>query len=174
MSRSVNELKALCQEHGYDSLQFWPMSWIKDSAVSLRMKGYDIGGEFDANVVFSMVEHQNNLKKLMDLMLYESKEPIVLIVPSSEKVNQKKFFNSFDFTLIPVRWTDNNDKEYNVYIKDVKGLINMGGYVNMMEHIKEIGNVIVTINRPTLIIIMSFITSEVSRIFRKIAKHICI
>ncbi len=165
MSRSVNELKALCQEHGYDSLQFWPMSWIKDYAVSLRMKDADTWEEFDVNVVFTRGEHRKDDSKFLERVVGEFQEPVLLVVPFTDGIDLKPLYQVHGLELIPVRWTDKNEKEYQIYLK---GSINMGSYVNLMEHVEEIGNDIVAFKRHPIKIMFSFFSLQVVQILRYI------
>ncbi len=155
MSRTLKELKNYCKDLGYDNLRFWPSNCLRDYAVSIRMKGNDMREEFDANVVLIMNVRKDNETKLLDRILEKLQEPVVVTMPLAENGSQQKSLNRLGLRLIPGRWTDNNDKEYEIY---VKGKMNMGGYVNLIEHIKEIGCNIDTIKRNSLLIMFSFVS----------------
>ncbi len=169
MSRTLNELKKYCKDLGYDNLRFWPSNCLRDYAVSIRMKGDETGEEFDANVVLIMNVHKDNETKLLGRILEKLQEPVVVTMPLDENGIQHKSLNRLGLKLVPGRWTDKNYKEYEIY---VKGKMNMGGYVNLIEQLKEIGNDFFTIKRPVLIIMLSFISFGILRILRKITKKI--
>ena len=161
ISIMTNELKMYCSEHGYESPRFWPASYTKDFAVSLHMMGSDRWEEFDANVVFILGENGKNNAKLLDHILEELQEPVVLTVPLAVPANQQNFFKRLGLVLVPARWTNKNQEEYNVY---VKGQMGMGGFVNLMEHVENIGGHVVAIRRPLPAIFLSFLTFKLSKV----------
>ncbi len=167
MSRTLNELKNYCKNLGYGNLRFWPSNCLRDYAVSIRMKGDDMQEEFDANVVLVKNVHRDNETKLLGRILEKLQEPVVVTMPLAENSSLQELLNRLCLKLVPGRWTDKNDKEYEIY---VKGKMNMGGYVNLIEHLKEIGSDFFTIKRPALIIMLSFLSFGILRILRKIIK----
>lgn len=162
----MKDLKVYCNEHGYESPRFWPANFTKDYAVSLHMtdNGWE---EFDANVVFLLGEHGKNEAKLLGQILDELKEPVVLTIPLALSANQQKLYKSLGFTLMPVRLTDTNEREYEVYIK---GSMKMGGWANMMTRIEGTESDIISIKRPALIIFFSFLSFKLSQVLRKTSR----
>lgn len=159
----MKDLKVYCNEHGYESPRFWPANFTKDYAVSLHMtdNGWE---EFDANVVFLLGEHGKNEAKLLDQILDELKEPVVLTIPLAVSAYQQKLYKSFGLVLVPARWTNKNQEEYEVYIK---GQMNMGGFANLMDNVENIGGHVVGIRRPLPAIFLSFLAFILSSTLRK-------
>ena len=159
----MKDLKMYCNEHGYESPRFWPANFTKDYAVLLHMtdNGWE---EFDANVVFLYGEQSKNEAKLIGQILKELQEPIVLTVPLAVPCNQQNYYKRFGFVLVPARWTNKNQEEYEVYIK---GQMNMGGFANLMEHVENIGGHVVGIRRPLPAIFLSFLAFKLSSTLRK-------
>ena len=162
-SKIVRELSKHGWEHGYDNLRFWPAGYSKDYAVSMHMTGNDRWEEFDANVVFILGENGKNNAKLLDHILEELQEPVVLTVPLAVPTSQQILFKSLGLVLVPARLTNKNQEEYNVYIK---GQMGMGGFVNLMEHMENIGGHVVAIRRPLPAIFLSFLTFKLSTMLR--------
>ena len=163
----ANELKMYCSEHGYESPRFWPANFTKEYAVSLLMVGNDRLEEFDANVVFLLGEHGKNEAKLLGQILDELKESVVLTIPLALSANQQKLYKSLGFILMPVRLTDTNEREHEVYIK---GSMKMGGWANMMTRVEGIDSDIISIKRPASIIFFSFLSFKLSQVLRKTSR----
>ena len=159
-SKMRRELAKRGWGHVYENPKFWPASYTKDFAVSLHMMGSDRWEEFDANVVFVLGEYGKKQTKLLGKILDELKEPVVLTIPLAVPANQQNFFKRLGLVLVPARWTNKNQEEYNVY---VKGQMGMGGFVNLMEQVERIGSEIVTIKRPLKQVFLSFLYFKWSR-----------
>jgi hypothetical protein len=153
--------------HVYENPKFWPASCTKDFAVSLHMMGNDRWEEFDANVVFVLGEYGKKQTKLLGKILDELKEPVVLTIPLAVPANQQKLYKSLGFTLMPVRLTDTNEREHEVYIK---GSMKMGGWANMMTRVEGIDSDIISIKRPASIIFFSFLSFKLSQVLRKTSR----
>ena len=160
----TNKLKTICKEHGCDNPRFWPASYTKDYAVSLHMTGADQWEEFDANVVFLLGEQSKNEAKLLGHILEELQEPIVLNVPLAESLGKQNLFKNLGVNLMPARWTDKKEREYEVYLK---GSMKMGGWANMMTRVEGINCDLISIKRPVPVILFSFITYKLSQVFTK-------
>ena len=160
-SKMRRELAKRGWGHVYENPKFWPASCTKDFAVSLHMMGSDRWEEFDANVVFVLGEYGKKQTKLLGKILDELKEPVVLTIPFAVPANQQNFFKRLGLVLVPARWTNKNQEEYNVY---VKGQMGMGGFVNLMEHVENIGGHVVAIRRPLPAIFLSFLTFKLSKV----------
>jgi hypothetical protein len=168
-SKIVRELSKHGWEHGYDNLRFWPAGYSKDYAVSMHMTGNDRWEEFDANVVFVLGEYGKKQTKLLGKILDELKEPVVLTIPLAVPANQQNFFKRLGLVLFPARWT-NNLEEFDIYIK---GQMNMGGFVNLMERVAHLSSYAVNVRRPLPIIFLSFLAFRSSTILRKTTKLPC-
>ena len=130
-----NWLKAFCKEHGVYMCY----------AVSLRLTGKERWEVFDANVVYllkDLNEIGNNeaLANRLRCMFEDLGEPVVLTVRADESNGQLRFFKSLGMIKMPVTWSDENQRDYEVY---TKGDIEMGGFVNLMERVEFIGKEIV-------------------------------
>lgn len=163
----TKDLKVYCKEHGYGIPKFWPASDTNDYAVSLHIVGSDRFEEFDANVVFLLGEHGKNETQLLRHILEKLQEPVALTVLLAESVNNQNIYKSLGFTLMPARWTDTNEREYEVYIK---GSMKMGGWANMMTRIEGTESDIISIKRPALIIFFSFLSFKLSQVLRKTSR----
>ena len=149
MNELQDRLKAFCREQGLDVPQFWVIKldgFYMGYAVSMRLSGKDKWEEFDTRVIFllrdfSERENREVEKRFFMHIFEELGEPIVLtcmIVESSS--NRTSFFKNLGMVKVPVTWSDKRQNEYEVY---AKGLLEMGGFVNMMERVEYIGKEII-------------------------------
>jgi hypothetical protein len=161
ISIMANELKDYCKEHGYDNPKFWPASCTKDYAVSICVRSNDLWEEFEASVVCIIGEYRNNEAKYLGQILKELQEPIVLTVPIAVSANKQTLYRSHGFSLMPTKWTDENEREFEVL---VKGSMKMGGFVNLMERVESISGHVVAIRRPLPDIFLSFLTFKLSKV----------
>ncbi len=114
-------------------------------AVSLHLTGKDRWEEFDAKVVYllkDLNEIGNNeaLANRLRCMFEDLGGPVVLTVRADESNSQQRFFKGLGMTRMPVTWSDENQRDYEVY---TLGEIDMGGFVNLMERVEFIGKEIV-------------------------------
>lgn len=148
MNELIDNLKSFCQGHDIDAPMAWiikPDGYYMSYAVSIHLSGKDRWEEFDTNVIFilrdlSNYENREVEKRLLKYMFEEVKEPIVLTLKSINDLLQQKFLREVGLIHIPVRWSDSIQNEYSVY---VKGELEMGGFVNLMERIEYIGKEII-------------------------------
>ena len=140
-----DRLKAFCKEQGLEAPCFWifpPDRYYICHAVSLHLKGKDRWEEFDATVIFILKDFSIRENREMEanrlLCMFEDfGEPIVMTSRIAESpYNQQQFYKSIGLTKMPVTWSDHHQNEYEVY---VKGELEMGGFVNLMERIEYIG-----------------------------------
>ena len=140
-----DRLKAFCREQGLEAPRFWifqPNGYYICHAVSLHLNGKDRWEEFDANVIFvlkdfSIRENREMEANRLKSMFKDLGEPIVMTTKMAESPsNQQRFYKSIGLTKMPVTWSDHHQNEYEVY---VKGELEMGGFVNLMERIEYIG-----------------------------------
>lgn len=140
-----DRLRTFCTEQGLESPRFWilsPDGCYVCHVVSLHLSGKDRWEEFEATVLFelrdfSMRENRELETNRFRGIFEEVGEPIVLtskVVESS--YGQLRFFKELGMIKMPITWSDSNNEEYEVY---VKGQLDMGGFVNLMERIEYIG-----------------------------------
>ena len=143
-----DRLKAFSREQGLEMPRFWifpPNGVYMCYAVSLHLTGKERWEVFDANVVYllkALNEIGNNeaLANRLHCMFEDFGEPVVLTVKADESLSQLRFFKSLGMIKMPVTWSDENQRDYEVY---TKGHIEMGGFVNLMERVEFIGKEIV-------------------------------
>lgn len=148
MNDLQDRVKRFCKEQSMDIPQFWvikPDEYYLSYAVSLHLSGKDRWEEFEANVIyvlrdFSDRENRGVEEGLLKHMFEEMGEPIVLTVKEVEYPNQLRFFKELGMLKMPITWSDTNQNVYDVY---VKGNLEMGGFVNLMERVEYIGSEIV-------------------------------
>lgn len=140
-----DRLKAFCKEQGLEAPRFWifpPDGYYICHAVSLHLNGKDRWEEFDANVIFVLKDFSTRENREMEAnrlksMFKDLGEPIVMTMKIAESPsNLQRFYKSIGLTKMPVTWSDHHQNEYEVY---VKGELEMGGFVNLMERVEYIG-----------------------------------
>lgn len=143
-----DRLKAFCKERGLDMSRFWvfpPNEVYMCYAVSLHLKGEDKGEFLDANTIFmlkglSEIGNRDALENRLRCIMANLGEPIILTIKADETLGQQQFFKGIGLMKIPVTWTDNHQNVYEVY---VKGQLEMGCFVMLMEHVEHLGREIV-------------------------------
>ena len=148
MNDLQDRMKTFCRDQGMDVPQFWiikPDEYYMGYAVSLHLNGKDRWEEFDTKVIFVLKDFSDRRnreveERLLKHMFEDLEEPIVLTINEVVSPNQKRFFKRIGMMKIPVTWADTNQIEYAVY---VKGNLEMGGFVNLMERVEFIGKEIV-------------------------------
>jgi len=144
-----DRMKAFCSEQGLEMPRFWvfpPDGVLICHAVSLHLTGKDRWEEFDAHAVFvlkdfSARENREMEANRLQCMFEDFGEPVVLTAKIAERpVNQQRFYESIGLVRTPVTWSDYHQNDYEAY---VKGKLEMGGFVNLMEHVEYIGKEIV-------------------------------
>lgn len=148
MNDLQDRVKRFCKEQSMDIPQFWvikPDEYYMSYAVSLHLSGKDRWEEFDVKVIyvlrdFSDRENREVEKGLLKHMFEEMGEPLVLTVKEVEYPNQLRFFKELGMIKMPITWSDTNQNVYDVY---VKGNLEMGGFVNLMERVEYLGSEIV-------------------------------
>jgi len=150
-----DNLQAYCRKQGWDMPRFWvfpPNGVLMCYAVSLQLKGKDKGEVLDAKTVFvlktlSEIGNMDALENRLSCMLAELGEPIVLTIKSDTNSIQQQFFKVMGLMRMPVTWADSNQNVYEVYIK---GQLEMGCFVTLMENVEYIGKEMVYGNRLEL------------------------
>ena len=85
-------------------------------------------------------EHREAEACRLSVMAEEFSEPCLLTTRAAFSPQQDSFYKRFGFMKMPVTWSDEAGREYEVY---VKGHIDMGPFVNLMERVEYIGKEIV-------------------------------
>ena len=144
-----DRLETFCKEQGFEMPRFRifpPNGVYMCYAVSLHLTGKDRWEEFDANVVY-MLKNQNEignneaLANRLRCMFEDLGGYVVLTIKANELSNlQQYFFKGLGMMRLPVTWTDEHQQDYEVY---THGVIEMGGFVNLMERVEYIGKEIV-------------------------------
>lgn len=148
VNNMYNNLQAFCKKQGWCMPRFWafsPKGVMMCYAVSIHLKGEDKWEKYDAKTVFMLISlneigNLDVLENRLGCMLEELGEPIVLTIKSDENPIQQQFFKGIGLIKMPVTWTDSCQNVYDVYLK---GQLEMGGFVNLMERIEYIGTEIV-------------------------------
>ena len=143
-----DRLKAFCREQGLEMPRFRifpPNGVYMCYAVSLHLTGKDRWEEFDAKVIYLLkdlneIGNSEALANRLRCMFEDLGMPVVLTVKADESNSQQRFFKSLGMMRMPVTWSDENHRDYEVY---TKGNIEMGGFVNLMERVEFIGKEIV-------------------------------
>lgn len=143
-----DKLKAFCCEQGLDMPRFWvfpPNGVYICYAVSLHLKGKDKGEVLDANTIFLLkslneIGNLDALENRLNCIMADLGEPIILTIKDDETLGQQRFFKGVGLVKMPVTWSDNHQNVYEVY---VKGQLEMGCFVTLMEHVEHIGTEIV-------------------------------
>lgn len=143
-----DRLKAFCFEYDLDMPKFWvfpPNGVYMCYAVSLHLKGNDRWEEFDSNLIFMLksldeIKNLDALENRLHYIIEDIGEPVVVTMKTDETAQQLEFFKRMGLLNIPVTWSDDNQNLYKVY---VKGQLEMGGFVNLMEHVEYIGKEVI-------------------------------
>lgn len=143
-----DRMKAFCSERGLEMPRFWvfpPNGVYMCYAVSLHLKGKDKGEVLDANTIFLLkslneIGNLDVLENRLNCIMADLGEPIILTIKDDETLGQQRFFKGVGLVKMPVTWSDNHQNVYEVY---VKGQLEMGCFVTLMEHVEHIGTEIV-------------------------------
>lgn len=155
----IDALRNFCRQEGLDDPEGWlitpdryvvPDPYIMDYAVALRLSQEDRWEPFDAMVVFILrdLSDRENRKaekdKLRILIEQENGKPILLTrrMPDDEgrRADNRRFYEEIGYQLMPVRWTDRDGHEYEVF---VSGHLEMGGFAGLMDRVEYIGSELV-------------------------------
>lgn len=148
VNNMYNNLQAFCKKQEWCMPRFWafsPKGVMMCYAVSIHLKGEDKWEKYDAKTVFMLISlneigNLDVLENRLGCMLEELGEPIILTIKSDENPIQQQFFKGVGLIKMPVTWTDSCQNVYDVYLK---GQLEMGGFVNLMERLEYIGTEIV-------------------------------
>jgi hypothetical protein len=140
-----DHLKAFCREQGLDTPRFWVAAfdgYYTCYAVTLHLNDNDRCEQFDANVIFMLMDLSARDKCEMETnrikcIFKDLEEPILLTSKVAVRSElQQRFYKSLELEKIPVRWQDDSQNEYEVYMK---GTMEMDAFASVMERVEYIG-----------------------------------
>ena len=157
--RMTDALKVFCREQGMDAPEFWiinPDRYIDHEggclmpyAAVLHLAGKDRWEEFEARAIFLLTDFSERENREMErsklvIAFRDFGEPVVLTTWMPEGLSRQRnnlnFYRSVGMTRMPITWEDEAQREYEVY---VKGQLEMGSFVSLMERMEYIGRAIV-------------------------------
>ncbi len=114
-------------------------------AVPLHLVRNDQMCQYDVEVVFLLVDFPDKEDREAEacrlrVMAEEFERPCLLTTRAAFSPRQDQFYRKFGFMKMPVTWSDDADREYEVF---VKGQLEMGSFVGLMEFVEYIGKEIV-------------------------------
>ena len=144
----ADALRAFCEEQGVEM----PLvrlievdDVLRPYAVPLHLVKNDQMDQFDAEVIFLLTdfperEHREAEACRLSVMAEEFGRPCLLTTRAAYLPRQDSFYERFGFMKMPVTWSDEADNEYEVFLK---GQLEMGSFVSLMERVEYIGKEIV-------------------------------
>jgi len=144
----LDRLKEFCRVQGIEV----PMTRLievdgvlRPYAVPLHLVKNDQMCQYDVEVVFLLVDFPDKEDREAEacrlrVMAEEFERPCLLTTRVSFSPRQDQFYRKFGFMKMPVTWSDNADREYEVYMK---GQLEMCDFVGLMEQVEYIGKEIV-------------------------------
>lgn len=144
-----DRMRTFCEEQGLEMPTFWifpPNGYYVCHCFSMHLKGKDNWKDVEASVVFmlkdfSAMDNREIEADRLISMLKDLGEPVVLTSKVAERPNhQQRFYESVGLVKMPVRWEDDAQNEYEVY---VYGNIVMNTFAYVMEQVEYIGKEIV-------------------------------
>lgn len=144
----LDRLEVFCREQGIEH----PMMRLIDVddvlrpyAIPLHLSGKDRWEEFDAEVIFLLrdfPERENRKAEecRLSVMAEEFGIPCLLTTKAAFSPRQDNYYWKFGFMKMPVTWSDNAGRVYEVFLK---GQLDMGAFANLMERVEYIGKEII-------------------------------
>ncbi len=142
-----DRMKAFCRELGMEMPRFWVLPTEPDEClvchvVSLHLTGTDNWEGIEANVVFVlkdffMMENREAEANRLQSIFKELGVPVLLTAKVAKRPDlQQRFYKSIGLVKMPVRWQDNEQNEYDVYIW---GNMMKDTFAYVMERVEYIG-----------------------------------
>lgn len=144
----LDALRAFCREQGMEM----PLvrlievdDVLRPYAVPLHFVKNDQMDQFDAEVIFLQRDFPERVDReaeacRLSVMAEEFEMPCLLTTRATYSPQQDNFYKSFGFMKMPVTWSDVGGREYEVFLK---GQLEMGSFVSLVEHVEYIGREIV-------------------------------
>ena len=114
-------------------------------AVPMHLSGKDRWEEFDAEAIFLLVDFPDKEDREAEacrlrVMAEEFERPCLLTTRAAFSTRQDLFYRKFGFMKMPVTWSDEAQRDYEVY---VKGDMLMDTFAYVMEQVEHIGKEII-------------------------------
>lgn len=144
----LDRLEVFCREQGIEH----PMMRLIDVddvlrpyAIPLHLSGKDRWEEFDAEGIFLLRdfpvrENREAEECRLSVMAEEFGIPCLLTTKAAFSPRQDNYYWKFGFMKMPVTWSDNAGRVYEVFLK---GQLDMGAFANLMERVEYIGKEII-------------------------------
>ncbi len=144
----LDRLKAFCMERGLEV----PMTRLIEVddvlmpyAVPLHLVRNDQMCQYDVVVVFLLVvfpdrENREAEACRLEVMAEKFGKPWLLTTKAAFSPRQDQFYRKLGFMKMPVTWSDKAGRVYEVFMK---GQLEMGSFVSLMEHVEYIGKEII-------------------------------
>ncbi len=144
----LDALDAFCREQGIERpiIRLIEVDDVlRPYAIPLHLSGKDRWEEFDAEVIFLLRdfperENQEAEECRMSVMAEEFGIPCLLTTKAAFSPWQDNYYWKFGFMKMPVTWSDNAGRVYEVFLK---GQLDMGAFANLMERVEYIGREII-------------------------------
>ena len=144
----LDRLEVFCREHGIEH----PMmrlievdGVLRPYYIPLHLVKNDQMNQFDAEVVFLLVDYPDRENReaeecRLKVVAKEFEGPCLLTTRAAFSPRQDSFYRKFGFMKMPVTWSDEAGREYEVFMK---GQMEMNSFVSLMERVEYIGRKIV-------------------------------
>lgn len=148
MDKMIYALRAFCIEQGieFPLLRLIEVDGVlMPYAVLLHLVKNNQMDQFDAEVIFLLIdfpEKENREAEAcrLKVMSEEFGRPCLLTTKAAFSSRQDNFYRIFGFSKMPVTWSDEAGNMYEVFLK---GQLEMGSFVSLMEHVEYIGKEII-------------------------------
>jgi len=140
----LDRLEAFCREQGIEKpiMRLIEMNGVfRPYAVQLHLDKNDQMNQFDAEVVFMLTDFPYNENReteacRMKMIAKEFGKPCMLTTTAAFSSQQDILYRNLGFLKMPVTWSDEAGNVYEVFLN---GLLEMGSFVSLMEHVEYIG-----------------------------------
>ena len=140
----LDRLEAFCREQGIEKpiMRLIEVNGVlRPYAVSLHLVKNDQMNQFDAEVVFLLTDFPNNgnwetEECRLKMIAKEFGKPCMLTTRAAFSSQQDILYSNLGFLKMPVTWSDEAGNVYEVFLN---GLLEMGSFVSLMEHVEYIG-----------------------------------
>ena len=143
----LDRLEVFCREQGIEHpmMRLIDVDVLRPYAIPLHLSGKDRWEEFDAEVIFLLRdfperENQEAEECRLSVMAEEFGIPCLLTTKAAFSPRQDNYYWKFGFMKMPVTWSDNAGRVYEVFLK---GQLDMGAFANLMERVEYIGKEII-------------------------------
>lgn len=144
----LDRLAAFCREQGIEQPMMRVIEMdgvLRPYFIPLHLVKNDQMKQFDAEVVFLLLDFPNRENReaeecRLSVMAEEFGIPCLLTTKAAFSPWQDNYYWKFGFMKMPVTWSDNAGRVYEVFLK---GQLDMGAFANQMERVEYIGKEII-------------------------------